>query len=444
MKKYGFLLIFVVSIMAGCVHSPSHRDADHKHSDIVAGRLLISDDAGRVHIYSLAEGKVLNSFALGFVPSAVYSTAGKGVGVVLGRNENRTAFIDGGFILEDHGDHLHPSLNPPTVLAQQFTYGKPTHYQTTEVASTIFFDGRGSAGNPIDVFEEEARVAVIREDELRSGTLPSVIRLKNNVHGSAEIRGNFLITAARVYQEKSPLADRLQLFEWRSSGYEYVKTFEVDATGLHGSATSGMYTVFAAKDSLIVITQENGNFTAAALPYPKSMQNIVCPDKKGNQQAVRIGSFAHHFNSPVFIGNACHHLFTVNPKTKKVAEIRWKGHETAQVVKYTFDKNGRHLIFLDKEGFLHIADAENNFKTVADIRIFPDGLQTKGHGGPRIVCNGNTNEVYVVNQEKKCITVVNLQQGKIIREITNEFIPTDAAWLGIEGVESLNYSSCSH
>lgn len=414
-------------------HEHDGDQADAKKQEIKQGRLLVADTNGKLYVYSLAQGKVIKTFDLGKTISSVNTTQDRKFGVVLDRDNNRSFFIDSGFDLESHGDHYDPVVFEPEQLGLELNNPKPTHFQVGDNAAVIYFDGNGKKGNPIDSFDKAAGFVAIEDGELEYLEKLPFVEFATNAHGSAEFIDNFVVAGIRVATKGSPLADKLSLYKRDGDTYKFVKNFGVEASGLHGSATSGNTVVFAPKEGVIVIDKKGDKFSERKIAYPDSLKNVTCLED-GKPKHVRIGSFAKnkHLHN-LFVGNACHNLFSIDTKANKISPVKWDGANKEEVVKYTFDNEGEHLIFLDKKGVVHIAEVDDNFKVIHNIEVIAGGLSGDGHGGPRLFTNAQDNTLFVVNPAAQGITQIDIESGKITKQIKLGFTPKDANWLGLSG-----------
>lgn len=410
------------------------KHADAKKQEIKQGRLLVADKEGKLFVYSLAQGKVIKTFDLGAPVSSVNTTQDRKFGIVLDRNNHKTFFIDSGFDLESHGDHFDPVVFEPKKLDLKLTYPKPTHFQLGDNAAVIYYDGIGKKGNPVDSYDKKAGFIAIEDGELEFLEKLPYVELNTSAHGSAEFIDNFVIAATRHKTEGSPLADKLSLYKRDGDSYKFIKNFDIEASGLHGSATVGNRVIFAPREGVIVIDKKGDNFSERRIDYPDSVREVKCLDKHGKPKHVRFGSFAKNKNlKTLFVGNACRNLFSIDTKANKINPIKWDGANKESVVKYTFDNGGEHLIFLDKKGVVHIAEVADNFKVIHNIPVIEGGMDGNSHGGPRLFTNAQDNTLFVVNPAAKGVTQIDIESGKITKQINLSFEPKDANWLGLSG-----------
>lgn len=450
--------LFSVSVLTGCgssddrkVSTIGHDDHeeghDHDHdvddsvnAEVKNGRLLISDkESNKAYVYSISQNKVIQTIELQAKADALVSSSSGNYALVLDRTNNMVNFYDSGIVIEDHGDHAHPYARDVSKLPLQLNYNKPVHYQKFGQQSAIFFDGVGAADNPIENPQQAAGFALVSDKDIATGKL-AYHQLNTNMHGTAEPRGEFVISTGRFDTVGSPLPDTVSVFHRHDDHFHLDKTFATKCAGLHGSGSVTDYSVFACTDGLLSVKQSGTEFSAEKIMYPASIANTQCIGHGGKPTEARIGSFAIHPDHDYLIGTACGQPYKVNPDGKEITPIIWTTDSTSRVVSYKFDADGKHLMLLDNSGKLHILDVAQNYKITATLNLFPAGISEYGHGGPALVINPNNEMVHIVDAANKQLMTVDPEAGKISSSIKLDFTPSEIAWFGVKNEHADEHS----
>ena len=423
-------------------HEHNHGDDDHDHdhdhdhdeesavsAELREGRILITDkDSNKAYVYSLAQNKVIQNLDLTGQADAVQTSPNGNYVLVLDRTNQGVNFYHSGLEVENHGDHDHPYARAVTKMPLQLNYTRPVHFQTFGEQAGLFFDGLGAAGNPIENPIKEAGFALVTDTDIANGKLPYQ-KLNTNMHGTAEPRGNYMISSQRYHTTGSSLADTLSVFEQHGDHYHLSQTFDTTCMGLHGSASVTNYSVFACSDGILNVKQTGASFSAEKIPYPLSLTNMAC-DGAGSSPA-RIGSFTANAHHNDVIGTACGQPYHIDPMSKSITPIIWTTDNSRRVISYRFDAHGEHLMLLDDAGKLHLLDVTQNYKQTAILDIVPNGIQDDSHGAPSLILNPNTEMVYVMDSANQQIIEISPEAGKIESKMSLAFTPSHLAWFGM-------------
>lgn len=446
----GFAIISIAPLgLTGCGASddrkePVNAHGDHDHdghdhsvdtevaAEINQGRLLIAaDENDQAYVYSLAKGKIIQTVDLDIQADALVTSPSGGYALVLDRTNQAVKFYDSGLRVEDHGDHDHPYASDASAMPLQLNYTRPVHYQVREDQAGLFFDGLGSEGNPIANPKQVAGFVLVTDADIKAGKL-AYQALNTNMHGTAEPRGDFVVTTGRFDSEGTTLADTTAVYHQHGDHYHLKQTFDTKCPALHGSGSVTDFSVFACSNGLLSVKQSGDSFSAEKLAYPTSMTTTECLRHDGSSRPSRVGSFATHHHHDYLIGTACGQPYHIDPNTQAITPIIWTTDENAKVVSYAFDAHGEHLLLLDNSGTLHILDSTAAHRTLASIKIFADETPSHGHGGPKLVVNPNTEMVYVMDADNKKIIEIDPEAGKISNTITLDFTPSQLAWFGVQ------------
>lgn len=386
-------------------------DHDDTHLD-TAGRLAMIDGSSTsVRIYDLDSASLAGSHALPDVPSALHASPGSRYAVVIQRLQDVAHFVDGGIWQEDHGDHLHDYKQAPRLLGFQLTGARPTHYEAHDGAAALFMDGAADTAR-------NAEVVLLTDDGIGRSRVDARLPLPVPMHGTAEPRGNHLLATHRAADAAGTLPSHVDLYRRNGSGYDFVRRFDVECPGLHGSYSNRHHSAFGCTDGVLVITQNGEDFTARKIANPADIG-----------AGVRIGTLAGHPSVERFIGIASPgHLFEVDPAAGTITRIDWAEGRTRRA--HRFDAEGANFLVLDDEGTLHVLDAAHGWAKRASLAAVP--TMPADAPFPSIAASGADDLAFVSDPLGRQVAVIELDQPRVARRISLDFSPTGLVWLGIE------------
>lgn len=406
----GALVAAVVLTLSACGGSGGEDEHEHTHLD-TAGRLaLLRDASPTVAIYDLDSKAVAKTFDMANAPSGIYSSPDRRYALALQREQNLVQIIDGGIWQEDHVDHLHDYKQEPQQLGFTISGSMPTHYETHDSLTAIFMDGLGSAG-------QKAGVRVISEASLGKGALEASLDLPIDMHGTAEPRGDYLLTTYRAAGTADTLPSQVELYRRNGATYDFVTRFTEACPALHGSYSNDSHTVFGCGDGVLVVTQQGEAFSAKKIANPP-----------GLPAGVRIGTIAGHHERENFVGIASPgHLFEIDPAAGTMTSITWADGRTRRA--HTFDAEGENFLVLDDLGVAHVMDAARSFairSAIPTVSSMPAAAPF-----PAMAASGADDKVYVTDPAARSIAVVDLERLQIAERLPLDFSPTGITWLGI-------------
>lgn len=353
-------------------------------------------DKPTLNMVDLKTGKTIKTLAVSSQATTTHSSPNKRYVLLADRAGNSLTFVDGGLYTEDHGDHDHPQAKSPKPIALKLDKVAPTHYQAFEGTGAVFFDGdRTTKPNKV------SSVAVFTDDDIAKLT-PKLFDLPNSMHGTAEPRGDFILTTVRNDGKNPALPDEVVLYKKEKTTYKQVSDFpKASCDGLHGSVSSKDYTLFGCTDGVLSVKQSGSTFTVAKIANTDDIKKIEAP-KESNK---RIGKLVAHPEKNVAIGTAFGLPFVINPKTKTMTKLAWAAEKGATVKTAAYDAHGEHIVLVDSKGKLHIHDAGTYAsKSVIDLKIKANPV---GHGSSEVikmVMNGShdeeANQAYVLDTYK--------------------------------------------
>jgi hypothetical protein len=398
-------------LLAACGGGSNSDDHDDDHHVDTLGRLVIADGSTTVRVLDLDTGTVAQNFTLDHAPSALYASPGQRYALAVQRTQDQVQFIDGGIYQEDHGDHLHDYKRNPALVNWRLSGVRPTHYEVHGNLGAFFMDGLEASSLP-------AQAVVFTEAGIEARQTLATLTLPRAMHGTAEPRGNFLLTTYRDAGSESTLPTQVELYQRNGSGYSFVQRFDDTCPGLHGSYSNEGHSAFGCTDGVLVVTQDGNSFSARKLPNPVDLD-----------PGVRIGTLTGHPERANFIGIASPgHFFDIDPVAGTLTRIDWAEGRTRRA--HAMDAEGRHLLILDDQGTLHVLDGNAGWAvraTLPAITSMPTAAPF-----PAIAVNRAADRAYLSDPNGARIVVVNLDTATLGTPIALNFNPTLLTWVGIE------------
>lgn len=426
-NKKALCVAFTALLLSACKDSSSN-NTDASKSDehqtegfevSEAGRLVVtSADSAELGIFNSKDGVLVERIALNNPASGLYASPQFRFALVPQRDQNQVQIIDGGLYQEDHGDHLHPYEKAPELIDLVFNDTRPTHYRDHEVRSAFFFDGDSDNGLLSSIISFD-------DDEILNNKTRA-LGLDNFMHGTAEPRGDFLITTYRAANAESTLPDQVELHSFNATNdrYEFVERFEERCPALHGSFSTEEASVFGCSDGVLVIRQNGDSFNAEKIANPE-----------GFAEGLRIGGFSGYADSHVIAGWARGDLYAVNLDDNSITLIDWNGDKETGYSTAKMDDEGEVLMVLDTDGGLHLLDSTNNFQRLKEIQVFDEMPVLEGHASISIIASKASENVYIADAANKQLIVVNIEHQEVEDPISLPFTPKHVAWVGIPGEE---------
>ncbi|MDO4706207.1 MAG: hypothetical protein Q4A98_08405 [Comamonadaceae bacterium] len=415
--KWSALALACSAILAGCGGGGSDVDDDHDHSHIhidTKGRLVVLEAGSpQVHVVDLDRKSVMQSYTADHVPSAVYASPGQRYALLMQRAQNQVQVVDGGIWQEDHGNHMHDYMQPPALLGTRLAGVRPTHYDSHAGQAAIFFDGNQETG-------EKAAVAVISDASLGKGQAGATLArqgLDAPMHGTAQPRGDYLLTTWRAADAQSTLPSQVELYHRHDDHYHVEKRFDAQCPGLHGSYSNAQYSAFGCSDGVLVVQQNGDQFTARKIANPADMG-----------EKTRIGALLGHAQYGKFVGIAgAENLFEVDPAAGTITRIQWA--EGRKRRAHAIDAEGKNLLILDDQGTLHILSV-GSWRKRAQLPGVIANMPTKAPY-PAFAISAADDDAWLSDPLGKRLLSIDIDDAKIEGSIPVNFTPTGMTWLGL-------------
>ena len=421
-SKKTVSILCTALLLTACKDSSNNSTDDHQTDNFdlnETGRLVVtSSESAELGVFNSQDGSLIDRFTLNNSASGLYTSPQSRFALVVQRDNNQVQILDGGLYQEDHGDHLHPYEIAPQIMTQTLNGVRPTHYRDHEIRSAFFFDGNGEGSllSSIISFDDE---------EILTNTTQS-LALNNFMHGTAEPRGEHLITTYRAPEATSVLPDQVELhtFNNASGNYDFVERFEERCPALHGSFSTEDASIFGCSDGVLVIRQNEETFTAEKILNPAGF-----PDD------VRIGGFSGFADSNLLAGWASGELYAIDLDNNSMTSLDWRGGSEADYSTAKMDDEGNILMVLDKKGGLHLLDATNNFSHIAEVKVLNILPELEDHTSVSIVSSKSSENVYISDAANNQLVVLNIESQQLQNTISLPFTPKHIAWVGVVGEE---------
>lgn len=394
--------------------TPVDDGANHPVAELGKGRLAIAAvDEAVVHIFDLEDNSLIDSLTLTNPAEYLYASPENRYAVAVQRSFDTVEFIDGGVWQELHGDHYDQHADGPGLINFSLHDVKPTHYVPRGDKAAVFFDGNKETG-------ANASLGLLSDESVGEEKLIAQHHFDTYMHGTAEIRGEFVLTTLRDNESESSLPEQVALFEVHDDHFHQEQIFETTCPALHGSFQTEKYIAFACGDGVLAIEQQGSVFNPQKIVNPVDMP-----------EGVRIGSLKGSSESNVMIGASRAGFFLVDLAGQTITPFSWQQEESLVSVTYGFDGHNEHMLILDNKGHLNMFAAENNWALDKRIAVF-DALAEDAK--PTIIASKAHEFIYIINEQE--VTTIDLHEGTVVGHFDLNFVPGKAAWLGIAGEEA--------
>ncbi|MFW2161091.1 hypothetical protein ACG93T_06860 [Acinetobacter beijerinckii] len=379
------------------------------------GRLAIANaDTIRplLTVYDLKKQKTINTTALNYVPSAMYSSPQSRYAVMLSRNEGVVQFVDGG-IFNKNGSL---QRNAPHLLAYQLKGATPAHYRSFNGTAALFYDGSEAEVSKFDVFDD----ATIAQQSVATQNLPK------KHHGVAEPRGEYVLST--YMSKESETLSIVKSYHVHGDHFHEEQTLTNPCNRLHGAASIQQYAAFGCEDGVLVVEQNKDSFVDKKIKITDQNDNLI-----------RISTIAGHEKLDKFaaFASVTHALFVVDPKNLNAISLDWSsaakeldGITPVKRLQQVVDASGQYLAILDSVGVIHVIDSQN-WKRLGQIKAIQN-LDTTELAKSRLVVNASAGTIFINDTQAKSIVELDLKNLKIKQTIQLSDVPNTFTWLGIK------------
>ncbi|ENW20131.1 hypothetical protein L313_2287 [Acinetobacter haemolyticus CIP 64.3 = MTCC 9819] len=378
------------------------------------GRLAIANaDTERpsLSVYDLKDQKVIDTKALNYMPSAMYSSPQLRYAVMLSRNNGVVQFADGGVFTQSN----QLKINTPNILTFQLSGTTPAHYRSFNGTAALFYDGSASEVSKFEVFTD----SMIAQKSIATQKLPK------GHHGVAEPRGEYVLSTY-MPTDASTLSI-VKSYHIHGDHFHEEQSLTNPCNRLHGAASIAKYAAFGCEDGVLVVEQKKDTFVD---------KKIKITDQ--NDQLIRISTIAGHekINQFAAFASGTHALFIVDPEKLNATSLNWSadakeldGTTAVRRLQQSFDATGRYLAILDSMGTVHVIDTQT-WQRLGQIQAINNVVGTE-LSKSRLVVNAASDTVFINNTEAKTIIELDLKNLKIKQTIQLNDVPNTFTWLGV-------------
>jgi len=428
MKKFNLstLALLCAAVLSGCGDAETNinelpptiveeaDDHDDEHDgESSPGRLAIaSADEAVVHIFDLEDNTLIDSITITNPAESLYSSPENRYAVAVQRSFDTVEFIDGGLWQELHDDHYDQHEDDPELSSFALFDVKPTHYVPREDQTLIFFDGDQDSG-------VNASLSTLSDESISEETTIADHDFDTYMHGTGEIRGDYVLATLRDTASTSILPDSVALLELHDDHFDQEEIFATACPELHGSFQNETHIAFACSDGILSIEQNGNVFTDQKIANPAGLAT-----------GSRIGTLKGSEESSVMIGTASSDFYLVDLEHQDITLFEWQAEDGLTSLTYGFDGHNEHLLILDSDGYLNLYPAEDDWVFEERFEVFSD---LEDGAEPSIIASKSSEVVYIINGDE--VFSVDLHEGEVSEILHLDFTPAGAAWLGIAAEE---------
>lgn len=386
-------------------------DTDHEHVEIISkGRLAISHaDTANVSIYDADENQLLEMFNTVNTVSGLFASPDYRYAVLIQRSDNYVEFIDGGLFSEAHDDHFDDFEQAPALTSFTLTNDKPTHFDVSDGQAALFFDGNIDAGIP-------ASFAILTDESIEEGEVLARHTFNNAMHGTAQVRGDSVITTFRSDDTVSVLPNYVEQLHVHGDHYHQEQRFEIDCPALHGSAQNHEHIAFGCGDGVLVITQEDESFSAIKVANLDSFA-----------EGARIGSIKGSEHSELFLGIAQNTLFyTIDAENNLMSQLDWQQDTNNTILASTLDTVSGEFYVLESNGMLSVLSAEDDWQVSARFQVAEQPSASYS-----MTASAADDMLYISDNNNQNVIGVNTHEQTSETVLTLDYAPSKITWLGV-------------
>jgi hypothetical protein len=389
-------------------------DDGHDHDEPLAkGRLAIGEvDQPVVHIYDLETNTLLESVDLTNPASAIHASPENRFAVAVQKDQGTVEFVDGGLWQELHGDHYDQHADTPELSHFSMQGVKPAHFVPRGEQAALFFDGNAET-------TDDASLHILSDESIAAEKTIAHHDFSTYMHGTAEIRGEYVLTTLREADAEGTYPDQVAVFEIHDDHFHQEQVLDITCPELHGSFQNEHHIMFACEDGILNVEQEGSTFTASKIAYPTDVP-----------ESERIYTIKGSEHSSTMLGLTPRGIFVIDPEANSITRFERSAEENAYFPRYAFDAHHEHLLLLDSTGTLNTYSAENNWQLDQSIKV----LETLADDvRPLIISSKAHEQVFIIHEQE--VIEIDLHDGEVVGHFDLNFVPSNAAWLGVAAEE---------
>lgn len=399
--------------------SPVHVDTNINTS----GRIALAENASKaLHVLDIDTGKLEATHQLDHTPSALYVSPGGRYVTAVQRLQDQVQFVDGGLWQEDHVDHLHDYKQASRLVEWKLAGARPTHFDVQTGKQAAFFMDGNAAATPV----QNASVQLITDASIAAGNTVATLNLSLPIHGLGEPVDNKLLTVHRAPDAVDTLPTHLELYQRAGSSYTLERRLPTRCDGMHGSFSSGSYTVAGCKDGVLLYN----NSAAAAVADQKLLTPVRISTLVGHSKLP--GQFIGIGNDGVAPAVVTTQLYAINSDTASTMALVPTGWGTGRTrVTHGFDRSGTRFYILDDQGTLIVMQRQGSgWTTAARIAGAVSSIPAAAPR-PSFTANGARDEVYLSDPAAKQLVTISSLTSTVTSRKDLGYAPLALVWTGI-------------
>lgn len=419
----GLATAGLLSACGGGGSSDSPATPPHAETTVnTAGRITVSENSSKsLRVLDLDTGNVEATYQLDNTPSALYASSGGRYVTAVQRLQDQVQFVDAGVWQEDHVDHLHDYKQASRLVGWKLAGARPTHFDVQSGKQAAFFMDGNAAATPV----QNASVQLITDASIATGNTVASLNLGMPIHGLGEPVDNKLLTVYRAPDAADTQPTHLELYQRAGSGYTLERRVATRCNGMHGSFSSGNYTVAGCMDGVLLYNHSPG---------------AAVTDQKLTT-AVRVSTLVGHTKLPgqfIGIGNegvapaVTTRFFAVSGDTASATAFTPSGWTTGHTrIAHGFDRSGTRFYILDNQGTLVVMQRQGSgWTTAARITSAIPSMPTAAPL-PTFTANGARDEIYLTDPVSKQLVTVNSLTSTVTARKDLGYVPLSVVWTGI-------------
>ncbi len=416
-RKLALAFAVLSVFLTGCDdgNSSSHDDEQVES----AGRLALYDqDNTSIKVLDLDSETILSEYTLPGESPRLYASPNHRYAVIIQRSDDFVSFLDSGFYVEDHGDHLHEYAAPPSFLSYSLSGSRPTHYTTHGNISAIFFDGQDGIASSVTLLSDET---------IGNGQVVSELSLTNNMHGVAKlIDDQLFVTYRDPLITDTTLPAAVDRYSFSNGILSFEHRYSEACPRLHGSAANDAFITFGCSDGVLAIDLTKPTDPAIKLSNPESLL-----------EDSRIGTLYSHHGTDEFVGVAGNQFFVIDLNSPSDPYQELSLPDGVSRITQGFTAHAETFYILGDDGNLYLFNVGSGWSASEPVQVV-DALTEDGIR-PAIAVSRTEDAVFILNISGQQIIVVNSNTGAVLRTINLGFTASKLVWLGLVQSDEHNH-----
>lgn len=377
------------------------------------GRLLLFNDANKtLSVYDIKKGSVIDTFTVtGEAAPRLYNSPDNRYAVVVQRGDGKTSFIDSGFYVENHGDHMHEYEKAPAMNAFSLQGTMPTHYTAHSPYALVFNDGAEGVMSSVDVLSDAS---------IGEGKVLAQLNLDNRMHGVAKWAGDKLFVTRRDASiTDTTLPAELERYSFDGSSFTLEHRYSEQCPKLHGAGANEKYLVFGCGNGLLSVDLSASDLAAKHIANPSDFA-----------EKDRIGTVIAHEEVSDMIGTVGfpqRRLFILSPASENAIRALLLPNLSTSVTQ-GYNADGERFYSLANDGQMHFFDTAD-WSLKASLSV-TDAI-TEDSKTPVVSASKRDGHLYLLDPNKQQVVVIDPEAGTTTNTIALPEAASNMLWMGL-------------